>query len=305
MRHNLKALQIFESVCRNKSYAKAAAELNITPSAISHQLRGLTGQMGEKLLNAAGGAIITTQKGEKLARSLTAAFTAIDDAVNECAGSKLPSVRLAVCSSFGPGVAIPNMAALLTAVPHLSLQLRMYVDDPVQTDAVADAFVTTRPFPDGYFSQKILDERNVVVHAPELHPGALFSDGVSLITTDIDHHNFATEWDAVYRDTVRPANASMLQCTHYVFAIEMARRGLGFAILPTFLVAEDVLNDTLRVVRGMSLPTDRSYYYGYKLGRDDDADLKALGCWLKNTCQNYVEHSIFANTSKQYALAAR
>lgn len=305
MRHNLKALQVFESVCRNKSYAKAAAELNITPSAISHQLRGLTSYVGERLLSATGGAIITTDKGEKLARSLTAAFTSIDDAVNACAGSKLPSIRLAVCSSFGTGIAIPNMAALLAGMPHLSLQLRMYVDDPVQTDTVADAFVTTQPFPDGYFSQKILDEQNVVVHSSELKPGALFSDGVSLITTDLDHPSFATEWDVVYRDRARPANASMLQCTHYIFALEMARRGLGFAILPEFLVVEDVLNDTLRIVEGINLAEERSYYFGFKLGREDDADLKTLGSWLKSTCRHYVRENIAAGRPKQHSIAAR
>ena len=47
----LNALRAFEATARHASFTRAAAELNVTPAALSHQIRGLEDYLGHKLFH--------------------------------------------------------------------------------------------------------------------------------------------------------------------------------------------------------------------------------------------------------------
>lgn len=67
-------------------------------------------------------------------------------------------LRLAVCSSFGPGWLIPRLASFYATHPGVDLQLRLYAQDPEQTADVADAFITAREVKPGFAAVHVLDE---------------------------------------------------------------------------------------------------------------------------------------------------
>lgn len=78
----LNALLAFESAARNMSIKKAALELSVTPSAVSHRLRVLEMMLGHELLRRVGARLELTNTGQALAPKLTAGFDHIFDAVN-------------------------------------------------------------------------------------------------------------------------------------------------------------------------------------------------------------------------------
>jgi len=80
-RHNLRALQAFEAVARHSSITKAADELGVTQSAVSHQLRKLSDDIGERLVVKSGRQVILTEAGRRLGIALQAAFLQIDRSV--------------------------------------------------------------------------------------------------------------------------------------------------------------------------------------------------------------------------------
>lgn len=162
---NLRALEAFESVSRLKSLTAAAEELGVTQSAISHQIRRLTEELGEKLLRRVGRRVELTSAGTRLAINLRSAFDRIDQSLEEAIGSDHATVRLAVCSSFAPGWLIPRLDELYAAHPDIRLQLRMYARDPELTDEVADAFVTTLPTVPGFHALRLKTELLVPVRA--------------------------------------------------------------------------------------------------------------------------------------------
>src|SRR5690349_17347076 len=96
----LRALQCFEAVARLRSISKAAAELGVTQSAVSHQLRDLTQQLGESLMVKSGRGIALTPAGAELAAALNSAFSVIANSVSRIVGNDRQRVRLAICSSF-------------------------------------------------------------------------------------------------------------------------------------------------------------------------------------------------------------
>lgn len=76
-------LQAFETIARLKSFRRAAIELGVTPSALSHTLRGLEEHMGVRLLNRTTRSVSPTEAGERLLQRLTPALKNIREAVDD------------------------------------------------------------------------------------------------------------------------------------------------------------------------------------------------------------------------------
>jgi LysR family transcriptional regulator, glycine cleavage system transcriptional activator len=64
----LNALRAFEAAARHLSLTKAAVELNVTPGALSHQIRGLEDNLGVKLFDRGVRSIALTAAGKALHR---------------------------------------------------------------------------------------------------------------------------------------------------------------------------------------------------------------------------------------------
>lgn len=279
-RHNFRALQAFEAVARHASVSRAAEELGVTQSAISHQLRLLADLVGEKLLRKEGRGIALTPAGEVLARKLQPAFAAIDRSVLETIGQYRDTVRLAVCSSFGPGWLIPRLPTFYASNPAFDLQLCMYARDPELTDAVADAFVTTLPVERGFFSHLLWPEKLVpVVSATRRH-----DEAPPLVTTDLQQGRVGADWRTYARLSGRHepgANDAWLLASHYILALEMVRADLGAALVPDFLVADELSSGKLRLLGDVAIPTHEDYYFCVKESRRHEPALDSLARWFK------------------------
>jgi LysR family glycine cleavage system transcriptional activator len=280
----LRALQCFEAVARLRSISKAAAELGVTQSAVSHQLRDLTQQLGESLMVKSGRGIALTPAGAELAADLHSAFSVIANSVSRIVGNDRQRVRLAICSSFAPGWLIPRLADFYRSNPGFELQLLMYAKDPELTDHVADAFVTSHPEVAGFHAMRLAREMLVAV-AARTPRGARGSSRRSLITTDLAPEHFADDWKAYAKATGEALetlhDGTWLQCSHYILALEMARNGLGAALVPEFLAAPHLDSGSLMRLGPVMLPTGEDYYLCMKQSRRGEAALKLLEKWFR------------------------
>src|ERR1700692_4536631 len=77
----LSALRAFEATARLKSFGKAAAELNVTPAAISHQIHSLEEDLGVRLFHRMNRSIELTVSAQILLPGLTEAFAGIQSSV--------------------------------------------------------------------------------------------------------------------------------------------------------------------------------------------------------------------------------
>src|SRR5688572_8338880 len=83
----LNALRAFEAAARHLSLTKAAAELNVTAGALSHQIRGLEELLGMKLFERGVRSISLTAAGRQLYPGLQTGFVHLRDAVTNLAVS--------------------------------------------------------------------------------------------------------------------------------------------------------------------------------------------------------------------------
>ncbi|BBD41040.1 LysR family transcriptional regulator (plasmid) [Aminobacter sp. Y103A] len=280
---NLRALEAFEAVSRHLSLTAAAAELGVTQSAISHQLRHLTEELGEKLLHRAGRKVDLTPAGNRLAVQLRTAFAQIDRSIDETLGTHRKTVRLAVCSCFAPGWLIRRLGDFYADRPGFSLQLRMYAQDPALTDEVADAFVTTFPSAQGYFALKLRNENLIAVRPRRSDT----SQALPLVTTSFPPAEIlGADWARYCRfaglDFDLMHAGYWLEATHYVLALEMARQGLGVALVPDFLAEEALLSEQVQLECAMGMPTNEDYYLCIKSARRAEPALRELELWFRS-----------------------
>ena len=146
----LRAVQYFEVVARLLSFSRAAIELNVSQSAVSHQIRLLEDFLGERLLLRQGRLLSLTAQGEVYFEGISAGLGQIAQSSEQLRGGGEMRVRLAVYSSFAVKWLIPRLAGLRQLYPELDLSLEMVAEDPELSDRVADGFITVSPEGPGY-----------------------------------------------------------------------------------------------------------------------------------------------------------
>src|SRR6187402_1381478 len=97
MELDLRDLAAFAAVARHRSFRRAAAELQISPSALSENLRGLEERLGVRLLNRTTRSVAPTEAGDRLLNRLGPALQDVFDAVGEIRSFRdVPAGRLRI-----------------------------------------------------------------------------------------------------------------------------------------------------------------------------------------------------------------
>jgi len=127
----LRALIAFESAARNGSFAAAATELHVTPSAISHQIQGLEDFLGLKLFRRHPGRVSLTRAGTAYWRRIEAALQSIGDATAEIAPRRHNTpVTVLSPTSFAAKWLRPRLSAFHTAHPSIRVRLETSTEPP-------------------------------------------------------------------------------------------------------------------------------------------------------------------------------
>ena len=121
---NYFALRAFEAAARHESFALGARELNLTPSAISHQVRELEEHFGIPLFVRANRRVEATPEGRRLFESLARTFDALEAACADIGTSASEQVLSVHCA---PSLAVkwlgPRLPRFMQAHPHITIRL--------------------------------------------------------------------------------------------------------------------------------------------------------------------------------------
>jgi len=94
---DLRDLAAFVTVARHRNFRRAAAELQVSPSSLSENLRDLEARLGVRLLNRTTRSVAPTEAGERLLSRLTPALRDVRDAVSDVQGQRnIPAGRLRI-----------------------------------------------------------------------------------------------------------------------------------------------------------------------------------------------------------------
>lgn len=127
----LPALRAFEAAARLGSFAAAAAELSLTPSAISHQVRALERWFERPLFVRGARRVILTDEGKRLMTQLTQAFDLIHES---CSVLRAPAQHRELAVHCAPSFAAkwlsPRIARFMQSHPSITLRLTSGAEPP-------------------------------------------------------------------------------------------------------------------------------------------------------------------------------
>ncbi len=119
----LSALQAFESVARRGSFAAAAEELHLTPSAISHQLAKLEGLLGSRLLERSFRGVVLTPAGKAYLPKVASALGVLNAATEDLRHGVSDSLYVHCSPSFATLWLMPRISRFAQSHPEVSLVL--------------------------------------------------------------------------------------------------------------------------------------------------------------------------------------
>lgn len=119
----LSTLQAFEAIARRRSFALAAQELHLTPSAVSHQLAKLEALLGVRLFERSARGVELTPAGHNYLQRVANALGAINTATEALRHGMQDTLHLHCSPSFASLWLMPRIARFRRAYPHISLAL--------------------------------------------------------------------------------------------------------------------------------------------------------------------------------------
>jgi LysR family glycine cleavage system transcriptional activator len=172
---SLRALRVFEAAARHLNYTRAAAELNLTHGAISHQMRGLEAAMGLRLFERTGRQTRLTEAGSELARGVREAMdtlAALIERVRERESGD--ALTVSVLPSFAAAWLVGRLGPFLEANPEVQLNLRSTTGLANFRNDGVDAAIRfgMGPWPDTV-AEKLRDDEVFPVVSPRFRRGRL------------------------------------------------------------------------------------------------------------------------------------
>lgn len=289
----LATLRAFEAAARHLSFKRAADELAVTPTAISHQIRLLEETLGQKLFERRTRHVIMTSAGQTLYAPLRDSFDAIAQAVERVSAMKVAStVTLTATMAFTSKWLVPRAPSFRERFPGINLRL-LASDDVIDLRAGA-ADIAVRYGAGTYSgcrSQLLFQETFAPVCSPHLTirtPADL--EEHALIHSEWRQPDEITPtWPRWYAKAGLPyqRSGSDIVFTDETHAIQAAVAGHGIALAGVALVADELATGNLIVPLGPTL-TGRGFFLVVPESRLGDENIEAVREWLTGEAAQFV-----------------
>ena len=283
---SITALQCFEAVTRHLSFTRAAQELNLTQSAVSKQVAQLEELLQHLLFRRVRRRLQLTPAGDLYLVEVRKILTQVEMSTHTLRsyGGETEVLRVSTPSTFGARWLVPRLKGWGIRHPHIHLDLcnEQQGDDLLQgrSDLAFYFGQGSRP---GSECLKLFGEELVAVCAPSSLPRTPMTDPTQL--TDLvllqnasrpqawhewfEHQGFCT--DHSYHG---PRFDTFYMC------IRAAQEGCGVALLPRFLVAEELADGKLVIAWQHLMPSHDAYYLAYPEHSAGVPKVKAFVSWM-------------------------
>ncbi|WP_296559371.1 transcriptional regulator GcvA [Pigmentiphaga sp.] len=282
----LNPLRVFESAARHLSFTEAAAELHITPGAVSHQVKALETWLGFALFDRTERPPRLTRGGEVYAKGLSVAFGQIVRATQELVSSGSAQVlTVRGHTTFFLRWLIPLLPAFQHAHPTIKIRLAASVDAVDFRRDTVDVGILYGDGPwEGLRSDLLFSDALTPVMAPEL-AAALPAGGSTgaLLKLPLLHSNRRpqhwSDWIAA-AGAARKVSASDVHYEDLSVIYQCAIQGLGVALGQLRYVAKDLEQGILVAPHPFVLRRARGYHLVCPQARADDSKICAFREWL-------------------------
>jgi len=279
----LNALRAFEAVARHRSFRKAAAELFVTPAAVTHQIKALEQQLGLQLFERLNRRIELTDAAQAALPLFQQGFEALAAAVSELRSyGQVPHLTVGATPTFVSRWLMPRLQSFLSKHPGIDVRLvasgqlitttqrGTRTEDPTEDELDTDIDIRfTNELPGGD-SVDLLFKVEVM---PMCHPRLIEGPPPLRMPSDLRHQTLlhgdgrlADRSQSAWARWLRRADVQGveprrgLRLDHPSHALEAAVDGLGVALASPLLAAAELSSGRVVIAFPQTLPLDNAYY---------------------------------------------
>ncbi|MGA5584841.1 LysR substrate-binding domain-containing protein [Pseudomonas siliginis] len=254
----LKAIQAFEQTARFGNVARAAEVLDLTPSAVSHQLAKLEGMIGRQLFVRAARGVSLTPVGEQYLKEVSGILHSLAVATERAASDvSLDCLRLHSSPSFGLLWLMPRLEAFRASHPDIQINLSCsYESLHFSRDKIDVDIRHGLPNWPSYEVRTVRNETFAVLTSPKLLAQRPVRGAADLLECNLILSEATLlkwpQWFAQH-GLARPERPYALSFDRSYMSLEAASHGLGFALESTLLAQKYLAAGTLVEVAPESL----------------------------------------------------
>jgi len=289
---SLTALRAFDAAARHLSFTQAAAELFVTPAAISHQIKNLEGELEVSLFVRHTRSLTLTEAGRLLAPAARDAFQGLAAAAGQVRrlGKEQP-LTVSVAPSFGAKWLIPRLNRFHRRWPGTDIRIDASQALVDYGEAGVDIGVRygTGKYP-GLVAERLLGDEVFPVCSPgHLAEGPALENPADLIRHVLLHDEMARWFDPNVPDwqnwlaAAGVADGESARGEYFsqsTFAYQAAIDGQGVLLAKGVLVENDLAAGRLVRLFDVALPVTYAYYLVYPRSALADERIAAFRAWV-------------------------
>lgn len=244
----LNALRSFEAAARLESATRAAAELHVTHGAVSRQIRALEAELGTALFAREGRGLTLTPAGRQLRDAASGALDLLREGCNQVRRDAVSApLVLGLSGSVLARWLIPRLERLHGELPDLNLNLSVLerVPAPAMPGLDAMLLLAEPPWPATWQVRELAPECIAPIFSPRHpHAAALRRGNIATLLQEpllhtASHPQAWPAWARAQRVAIGRLHVGQ-SFEHLYYMLEAALAGLGVAIAPQPLVADDI-----------------------------------------------------------------
>lgn len=283
---DLAVLQAFEAAARHENFTKAAAELNLTQSAISRQIQTLEEQLGVPLFERVRKRVLLSVAGRRILPDARRLLAQSEELVirARAAADGHDVLSIATLPTFGNRWLLPRLPGFMRQHPGLSVDvssrsrpfdlarenvdLAIHYGQPVWARATCTYLCSEVVLPvaaPGLLIAKEINSLGDIAFPPLLHLATRpkqWAEWFQLQELDREQAYRGSRFD------------------QFSMIIEAAVRGMGVALLPLYLIEEELASGKLQIIFDRPMSTDNSYYVVLPEGRQENPTARGFQGWL-------------------------
>ncbi|GBR69268.1 LysR family transcriptional regulator [Gluconobacter kanchanaburiensis] len=274
----------FEAAARHQSFTAAAEELKLTQSAVSRHIRALESHLGSTLFLRDRQTVRLTKAGEHYVREIREALRHISAATlafraNPGGGS----INLGVLPTFGARWLAPRLIRFAAKHPDITVNLHTHLQPfDFSTDPLDAAIHFGLPEWPGTELSFLMTEDVVAVCSPDLARKLRISSCEDLLTAPLLHltsrPNAWENWFLSHGTESISLQGALFD--QFSFIIAAAIQGTGCAMIPRFLIREELADGTLIQLTEPCPRGEEAYYFVRPLSHPVSKSLSQFREWL-------------------------
>jgi LysR family transcriptional regulator for metE and metH len=264
-------LRLVAEVARTESVTRAADRLNVTQSAVSHQLREIEDRLGTPIFVRSGRRMLPTPAGRLLvdaAAHVIDAIAEVEARVSQLARNIAGELRVSAHCHTGYHWLPALVDGLRRRYPAFEVRIAPeHTLDPIGAllEARLDLAITNDESADRRvrFQELFDDEHVAVVHPGHAWAPRAFVTPEELVAEQLYLYSRSIDDSFIVQKVLRPAGIELRRVTYLQLTegiLEMVKAGMGASVLPRWSIANVIASGDVRALRITKAGVFRKWY---------------------------------------------